>query len=123
MSNCQSYDEARQIYLEGELQAWDGATGKWEDIPAGSQPFFSRRVEEYRRRPHVSGPRFFARVFRTLPHVDGNFVSIRCFDTGREVADYLWKEKLAPGVDCEVYTKVALQSLDVRRIAEQLEAL
>ncbi len=109
-SFCQSYDDAREAFIDGELQYWDGTI--WTDIPRGSTPFFSRRIEEYRRRPKLDD-RNFTMIIRGE---SGQF--IRGFGTAKQVADYLWESKVT---DCDVFKRVRLDSLDTAKIQKQLE--
>jgi hypothetical protein len=110
---CTSYDEARQIYIEGELQAWDGT--RWEDIPAGSTPFFSRRVEEYRRRPTAqhAAPKYLV----WSPDQEQS-KRVRHFDSAHGVALFLWEKDLKETV---VFKRCELSGYDLRKLEEQLK--
>jgi len=118
---CQSYDEARKIYLDGELQAWDG--NKWEDIMAGSQPFFSRRVEEYRRKPKPQPPvnltpTYGGSIVAWHRLQNGRIVEHR-FWTGEDFASWVWGKDLA---DIQVFKRIDITGYDLKKIAEQVNA-
>ena len=109
---CQSYDEARQAFQDGELQAWDGRS-RWVDIPFGSGVFFAREVGDYRRKPKSAGEAFLVVGF------DVNRTRIiRGYGSAKAAADSLWEQPLA---DVTVFKRVDIQSLDIKKIEEQLE--
>jgi hypothetical protein len=108
---CTSYDDAREAFIDGELQYWDGVM--WVDIPVGSTPFFSRRIEEYRRKPEVDDHNFFVSVKDSR----GTLV-VRGFATARQVVDHIWREKMT---DVEVFKRVRFTSLSISEIEKTLE--
>ena len=109
---CQSYDEARQAYLDGELQAWDGE--RWEDVPAGSNLLFARTLPEYRRKPSESPTPLYC---VSTSFTDGS-CSVRQFDTARGVTDYLWGKNMS---QFRVFKQVGITSFSLEEIERQLE--
>jgi hypothetical protein len=110
---CTDYEQARQIYNEGELQAWDG--NRWEDIPAGLTPFFSRRPEEYRRRPH-NNKELPPYMVYTPGAPDGQ--RAKGFQTPDEVALHPWGKDVA---QLMVFKRIDLEGYDIAKYKKQLE--
>lgn len=110
---CQSYEEARELFIKGELQAWDGT--RWEDVPKDANCFFSRRVEEYRQRPEKKPAPGFA-VFRRNPDT-GRADNVFKSSSAHEVATFLWGKDLESMM---VFKLVSISGYDLREIEKQL---
>ena len=113
---CQSYEEARKYFIAGELQAWDGT--RWEDVPKEANCFFSRRVEEYRRRPDSSD--FYPPPRYVVLKLDPATGKLRPYpaNTPRSVGMLLWGESLQSAL---VFKHVEVTGYDLRKIEEQVE--
>lgn len=113
---CTSYEEAREIFLQGELQAWDGC--RWEDIPAGCTPFFSRRVEEYRRRPKT-GPEKKGPAFLVTGLTPKGTRVIHPAYSAKYVTMDMWESSLT---SIEVFKRVELTDpLNLTKVERELE--
>jgi len=112
-AHCETYEEARELMHKGELQTWDGLN--WRDVSPGQLVFFSRNVEDYRRKPSAWDriPKYFV---HTRPAVRGK--AVHTFGDAQAVACFLWGLDLR-GIN--VFKRVSLRSLDIKKIEEQLE--
>jgi hypothetical protein len=121
--HCTSYEEARELLHKGELQAWDGS--EWRDVAPGQLVFFSRDVEDYRRKPDIAHtvPAYFVWTRTSVPsfsvlQAHPGPKRAHLFPTARDVANFLWGLDMR---ETHVFKRVSLQSLDIKRIEVQLE--
>jgi hypothetical protein len=125
-SPCKTYEEARAAHHEGKLQYWDDQRLAWVDVGPGLCPFFSRNVEDYRRKPEhwQKIPKFLVwtrnQEISACPST-GEFSRRRThwFTSARDVATFLWEKDVR---HLYVFKRTNISSCDLRKIEQQLEA-
>lgn len=110
------YEQARAAHAAGQLQINIGTPEEkvWKDVLPASGVFFSRPLDEYRKRPALAkAPRFFARYLDR-----GGGHQIVSFSEPHAVTTWLWGRDLD---DIQVFKRIDLDSFDLRKIEAQLE--